>query len=177
MLGDYLLVLRRRCAAALYRERNQPRPARPGLPEREPVRQGRHQRLCGAGPAGHGESRPDGNEGVGPLPVERRPRPVGPDAAAPHRPVPRRSGPGNPLRSGLRPDPGRPAARGGRVLPVRDPALGLSGCRQCHAPGHRRHALDQAVLTTSMPITGWRNTTPTPSITGTATSGTGSGST
>ena len=50
------------------------------------------------------------------------------------------------LREGLRRDPGRAAAGGGRVLPLGDPALGLPGCRQRDAPGHRRHALVEAVL-------------------------------
>ena len=35
---------------------------------------------------------------------------------------------------------------GGRVLPLRDPALALPGRGQRDAPGHRRHALEQAVL-------------------------------
>ena len=50
-------LLRRRRAAALHRERNQPRAAFPRAKEREPLCQGRHQRLCGARPARCGESR------------------------------------------------------------------------------------------------------------------------
>ncbi len=92
VLGDVLPVLRRRCAAALHRERNQPRPARPRLPERGPVRQGRHQRLRGPGPPGRGEPRAARHQGRGALPAEGRPRPVGDGAAAPHRPAPRRQG-------------------------------------------------------------------------------------
>ncbi len=50
--GDVPPVLRRRCAAALHRELDQPRPAPPRLPGRGPVPQGRHQRLRGPGSAG-----------------------------------------------------------------------------------------------------------------------------
>ena len=52
----------------------------------------------------------------------------------------------NPFGTEFDEDPGRPAARGGRVLPVRDPAVGRPGRGQRDAPGHRRHALEQAVL-------------------------------
>ena len=57
LLGELRLYLRRRRAAALHRERNKPRAAFPWSKEREPIRQRRHQRLRGAGPAGRGESR------------------------------------------------------------------------------------------------------------------------
>ena len=51
--------LRRRRASAVHRERNEPRAALPRAEEREPVRQGRHQRLRGAGQPGRREPRPD----------------------------------------------------------------------------------------------------------------------
>ena len=54
--------------------------------------------------------------------------------------------PPHPLRRGVRQDPGRPAAGGGRVLPLGDPAVRLPGRGQRDAPGPRRHALEQAVL-------------------------------
>ena len=51
-----------------------------------------------------------------------------------------------PLRAGVRRDLRRAAAGGGRALQLRDPALALPGRGQRDAPGHRRHALEQAVL-------------------------------
>ena len=57
-----------------------------GTPNASPVRQGRHQQLRGAGPAGRGEPREDRHQGGRPLPVHDRPRPIGDGAAAPHRP-------------------------------------------------------------------------------------------
>ena len=79
-----------------------------------------------------------------------RPRPVGDGAAAPDRPRSGRAAQADKGRAApsgrLRRDPGRPAAGGGRVLPLGDPALGLAGCGQRDAPGPRRHALVQAVL-------------------------------
>ena len=49
LLGRVHPLLRGRGAAALHRERDQPRAALPRAEEREPLRQGRHQRLRGAG--------------------------------------------------------------------------------------------------------------------------------
>ena len=63
--------LRRRRAAALHRERNQQRAALPGQQEREPLRQGRHQRLRGPGQAGRGEPRQAGHQGRGALSAAR----------------------------------------------------------------------------------------------------------
>ena len=45
-----------------------------GTTEREPLRQGRHQRLRGAGQAGRGESRQAGHQGRGALPGHGRRR-------------------------------------------------------------------------------------------------------
>ena len=73
--------------------------------------------------------------------------------------------------------PGRPAAGGGRVLPFRDPALGLPGCRQCNAPGPRRHALVQAVLLPGRRSLAGGTPGPPPPSRDAVTSGTGSGST
>ncbi len=67
-------VVRRRRAAALHRERNQPRTALPGTEERERPRQGRHQRLRGQRPPGRGESREAGHQGRGALPGQGRRR-------------------------------------------------------------------------------------------------------
>ena len=58
----------------------------------------------------------DRNQGGRPLPVHHRPRPIGDGAAAPHRPGRCRCKPKiyrHPLRSGVCPDPGCPAAGGG----------------------------------------------------------------
>ena len=68
-------VLRRRRAAALHRERNQPRAAFPRAEERERLRQGRHQRLRGARQPGCGEPRQAGHQGRGALPGQCRRRP------------------------------------------------------------------------------------------------------
>ena len=54
----------------------------PGTDEREPLRQGRHQRLCGAGPTGRGEPRQAGHEGRGALPGQGRRRPDPGDSPA-----------------------------------------------------------------------------------------------
>ena len=89
--GDVRPVLRRRCAAALHRELNQPRPAPPRLPGRRPVPQGRHQQLRRPGPARGGEPRAARHQGRGALPADDRPRPVGDGAAASHRPGPGRA--------------------------------------------------------------------------------------
>ncbi len=74
LLGAFTLVVRRRCAAALHRERNQPRAAFSRAENERPLRQGRHQRLCGARPARGGESRQAGHEGRGALQGQYRRR-------------------------------------------------------------------------------------------------------
>ncbi len=79
-------VLRRRGAAALHREHHEPRAAVPRTEERDPVRQGRHQRLRGAGQSGRGESRQAGHQGRGALSGDDCGRRVGDGAAAPDRP-------------------------------------------------------------------------------------------
>ena len=63
----------------------------PRLPERQPVRQGRHQQLRRPGPARCGEPRTTRHQGRGALPAADRPRPVGDSAAASHRPQPNRA--------------------------------------------------------------------------------------
>ena len=75
-------VVRRRRAAALHRERNQPRTALPRAEERERARQGRHQRLRGQRPPARGESREAGHQGRGALPGQRRRRQDGGDSPA-----------------------------------------------------------------------------------------------
>ena len=55
--------LRRRRAAALHRERDEPRAALPRTAERERIRQGRHQRLRGAGQPGCREPWQAGHQG------------------------------------------------------------------------------------------------------------------
>ena len=86
LMGEYTLVLRRRGAAALYRERNEQRAAVSRVSEPQPIRQRRHQQLRGAWPTGRGEPREDRNQGGRPLPVHHRPRPISDRAAAPYRP-------------------------------------------------------------------------------------------
>ena len=54
--GQIRPFLRRRCAAAVYRERNEPRTALRGK-QTKPLREGRHQRLRGPWQAGGRESR------------------------------------------------------------------------------------------------------------------------
>ena len=77
------LLLRRRRAAALHRQHDEQRPALPRAAEREPVLQGRHQRLRGAGPPGRGEPGEAGHQGRGALPAGGGTRAVGDGAAAP----------------------------------------------------------------------------------------------
>ena len=81
-----------------------------------------------------------------------------------------------PLR-GLRPDL-RGAARGsGRLLPRRDPALGLPGSGERDAPGAGRNALEQAVLLLRRgPVAEGAPRQPPPAR-GAASSGTGTGTT
>jgi hypothetical protein len=67
-------VMRRRGAAALHGERNQPRAAVRRRQQREPLRQRRHQRLCGGRPTAGGESRQAGHQGRGALPGHCRRR-------------------------------------------------------------------------------------------------------
>jgi hypothetical protein len=79
LLGEFTLSCE---GAPLHRERNKPRaPFRDK--EREPSRQGRHQRLRGGRPAGGGESGQDRNQGGRPLPLHDRTRPIGDRTAAP----------------------------------------------------------------------------------------------
>ena len=58
VLGEFVLSCDRRRAAALHRERNEPRAALSRAEERERARQGRHQRLRRPRPPGCGEPRP-----------------------------------------------------------------------------------------------------------------------
>ena len=60
-IGGPVSVLRGRRPAAVYRERDQQR-ADFWHVERQPVRQRRHQRLCGGRKAGRGQPGRDGNE-------------------------------------------------------------------------------------------------------------------
>ncbi len=150
LLGEYRPFLRRRGAAALYRERNQPRAAFPDNPNASPyVKDGINDCVV----LGHQEAvNPDkhGHQGRGALPAQCRRRadrrrcacgsPTGPCREA-GKPEAR-----TPFGTEFDEDPGRPASGGRRVLPVGDPAFGLRGRGQRHAPGHRRHALEQAVL-------------------------------
>ena len=145
--GGVLPVLRRRCAAALHRERNQQRPAWASITRTRARTSRTASTTAWSRAAGRGESGAGRDQGRGALPAERRARPSGDGAAAPHEPAPPAGKAATAaLREGLRRDPGRAAAGGGRVLPLRHPALGLPGCRQRDAPGPGRHALVQAVL-------------------------------
>ncbi len=136
--------LRGRRSAPLHRERDQQRAALPRTAERQPVREGRDQRLRGAGARGPGEPRSKRGTKVaahyqrGRSPPAARP----PCASASRRHRSRR----RPVRSGVREDVRRAAGRGGRVLPRGDPALDLPRRGRGDAAGARRHALDQAVL-------------------------------
>ena len=81
----------------------------PGTEERRPSRQGRRQRLRGAGHSGCGESREAGHQDGGPLSFDDRGRQVGDRAAATHPPVRCRHERQDQARSvrlrhGLRPD-------------------------------------------------------------------------
>ncbi len=91
-------VVRRRRAAALHRERNEPRAALSRTEEREPLRQGRHQRLRGAWPPGRGEPRQAGHQGRGALPGHGR-QPDRPPSSACASPARRRATPPNPSAS------------------------------------------------------------------------------
>ena len=86
ILGTYHLVLRRRRAAAFYRERNEQRAALSRIPERQPLCQRRHQQLCGTGSEDGREPGPPGHQGLGALPADGGSRPVDDGAPASHRP-------------------------------------------------------------------------------------------
>ena len=89
--GTYYLYCDGAARAALHRERDQQRAALPRAPERQPVRQGRHQRLRGRRAGGGGQPRPARHQGGRALPADGRPRPGGDGAAAPERSGPRRA--------------------------------------------------------------------------------------
>ena len=72
--GGVHAALRGRRPAALHRERDEQRAALPREQEREPVRQGRHQRLRGPRQAGRGEPGEAGHQGRGALPRDDRSR-------------------------------------------------------------------------------------------------------
>ena len=57
LLGEFVLSCEGEAPAALHRERDEQRAALPRAEEREPLRQGRHQQLRGAGQAGRSEPR------------------------------------------------------------------------------------------------------------------------
>ena len=84
---------------------------------------------------------PPGDEGLGALSADGGARPVDDRAPAPHQ-----SGPRRPFRAVDCRDLRGPPQGGGRVLPLRDPAVRLPGRSQRDAPGPRRHAVEQAVL-------------------------------
>ena len=147
LLGEFGPFLRGRRAAALHRERNEQRAAFPRREERGPLRQGRHQQL-------------------------RRPRQTGRreprEARAPRsrRTTRSTSAPGRSTVIRLRLSQGVCGARRPRVLrtgrSTRSSRTGFAKptssitsvtppsleCRrgERHAPGPRRHALEQAVL-------------------------------
>ncbi len=81
--------LRGRGSAPLHRERDQQRAALPRAAEREPVREGRRQRLRGAGPRGPGEPRATGAPRSRPT-TRSRSRPAGRRPFASASPRPRR---------------------------------------------------------------------------------------
>ena len=87
MLGEYDPLLRRRRAAALHRERNQPRAAFPGQTNASPyVKDGINDCVV-QGNQARGEPRKAGHQGRGALPADDRRRPVGDGAPAAHQPA------------------------------------------------------------------------------------------
>ncbi len=83
VLGEYILCCEGEVPLLFTENETNHERLFPGTEEREPPRQGRHQRLRGTGQSGRGEPRKAGHQGRGALPAEGRPRPVGDGAAAP----------------------------------------------------------------------------------------------
>ena len=86
LLGEFILSCEGEVPLLFTENDDEQRAALPRTDEREPVRQGRHQRLRGAGRSGRGEPRKAGHQGRGALSADDWPRPVGDGAAAPDRP-------------------------------------------------------------------------------------------
>jgi len=89
LLGEFVLSCDRE-VPLLFTTTHEPRAAVPRAREREPVRQGRHQRLRGTGQSGRSEPREAGHQGRGALSGDDCARPVGDRAAAPDPPARRR---------------------------------------------------------------------------------------